>query len=191
MQFAVLIPTFWEKTLRWLSPLSHSPLLPLKKKKKLFYLFLVAWGLWCWVRFFLVEASGGALWLRAPPCSALCAVEWALEGMGFSSFTPSYRAQAQYLWGSRLVAPWLGLSSPTMDQTPISSLPSNYLPMSHRAAFFHYLNITLNNVFVNQWMGPWWSSHPVFLCLLNVYQIQSTNLEKYDDPIRINPMGTQ
>ena len=43
---------------------------------------------------------------------------------------------------------------------------------------------------VNQGIGPWLLSYLTILSFLNIYNIQLTNLEKNEDPIRIYPMGT-
>ena len=64
------------------------------------------------------------------------------------------------------------------------------VPLNHSASLFYYLNITQNSIFVNQWMDPWLPSHPIILCFLNVYLIHSVNLEKNEDPIRINPTSS-
>ena len=58
-----------------LSPLSHSPLLPLKKKKAVLFIFHCPRSV-VLSTFSLVDGSGGALWLRGPSlqCPLCCRV---------------------------------------------------------------------------------------------------------------------
>ena len=84
MQFAVLIPTFWRKHTKMTvcsEPLSFTTL---KKKKTVLFIFGCPRS--------LVLSTLFSSWGKR---GALCAVEWALEGVTFSGFAPSSRAQAQ------------------------------------------------------------------------------------------------
>ena len=146
-----------------LSPLSHSLLLFFFSRN---YLNIFGWaGSWRWSRLF----SGWGHW-GAP-------LYWRYTGFSLQSL-------CLLSMGSRGHLCWAGIKPASLHWQADS------VPLSHREALFYSLNITQNSIFVNQWMDPWLPRHPIILCFLNVYLIQTINLEKNEDPVRINPMGS-